>query len=444
MQWGDTGALALPSSGYAHNFQNYAVATDMDGNAQVLWIFRPSPNQQYQLIASRYNTTNNTWQSPLVLADSGSPGDHIDRAALQSDSAGNMMATWRQQINNYAHIYASYFNATTQQWSSPQLMHPLSQDSVGSSVSHLDSQGRWIVAWTQTAGTATSNLGMNLNVRSFNPNTNAWDASFTTIDSFANPTGLGSITVNGPALRQGLNKQLSLNWAVGKIAESSVRKAVLTHSATSNTWTNLPDFSVSNSNNNSFAMINANGKVHAISRQSSGSTQLLQLRYYDQLTNAWSSPTNLVSKNIPFVITPIMDASGAVSVLLSNEINAFNYTLEVLRYNSANGLVQSLEQVVSNSYSPFSTLRADLAGNIIMLWVQQFNEEDPQAGGSRVYARRRDAASAIWSPASQLSNTVSSDMSNPRLSIDGQGRVHAVWQDNDSDAIHKSLLTVRP
>jgi hypothetical protein len=283
-----------------------------------------------------------------------------------------------------------------------------------------------------------------LNVRSFNPNTNAWDASFTTIDSFANPTGLGSIAVSGPALRQGLNKQLSLNWAVGKIADSSVRKAVLTHSATSNTWTNLPDISVSNSNINSFAMIDATGKVHAIARQTSGSTQLLQLRFYDQLTNSWSNPTNLVSKNFPFVITPIMDASGTVSVLLSTEVNAFNYTLEVLRYSSANGLVQSLEQVASNSYTPFATLRADLAGNIITLWVQQFNDEDPQAGGSRIYARRRDAGIATWSPASQLSNTVSNDMGNPRLSIDRQGRVHATWQDNDSDAIHKSLLTVRP
>lgn len=356
-----------------------------------------------------FTTRDGAWGTSSTLSDG-----ITDASAPQitTDKNGNIMAVWSSRSNWVNTLWASYYKAADNSWSTPQLISSENVDAY-SIDTEMDNSGNVWAVWRQKPSNS-------IYARRFIAATASWEE---TSDIDANGHSVHDepqITVdtngNAMAVFKGYGRPNSVYSNYYK-AGSGWQGAQL-----------LEDDNINYANEVQIAFDN-NGNALAVWAQPVSGMHAVWSRYYNVLTDSWGEVSQAGNKSSSpaFELQVAFDNSGTATVVWNQWLDDKN-NLYANRFSSAGGwgtveLIESDD--FGNSYSPQFSI--DALGDVVVVWQSLDDEGAEDIGQIRTV---RYTSSNGW----ESSNTVRIDSDDtamaeePQVVIDANGNAMAVWK----------------
>jgi hypothetical protein len=158
--WSTSASLATASTGYLLNRAS-ELHMDANGNASLVWLEQHEQGTFSQLRTSRFNPSNDTWTTSVLVAPV--PSTKLSIPSLASDSAGNQMVLYRTatQGANSAYpsdgVYVQKFDLASSTWLTPALVKAtpainepfVTSDQITPMVLRIGTGGHAIAVWEE-------------------------------------------------------------------------------------------------------------------------------------------------------------------------------------------------------------------------------------------------------------------------------------------------------
>ena len=127
-----------------------AIAVDVHGNAHVVWEDEWNYNDSGtdpDIFYRSWNATMDTWTRTRVLSNGSD--DISSRPSLATNSNGNVHVVWEEWLASWNNVFYRCWNATTDTWSSAELISTESQDDCWEPQIVADGAGHVHVIWRE-------------------------------------------------------------------------------------------------------------------------------------------------------------------------------------------------------------------------------------------------------------------------------------------------------
>jgi|GEM_PF-1136118 len=409
----DSGALTTPSVGWEAAILLESddtvssgweqIAFDATGNGFALWC------QGSNTFVRRYDKVTNSWGSAVAL-DTGSTTVSIP--TLMVDPQGNAIAAWVQSDGTADSTYVSRYDASTQTWSSAQLVETVSTavSTTSGRLAVAINGSLAAVAWVQSSSIYVARFtGGSWQARELiESNSNAASRPSIALDSSGNVSAVWQQS-DGTAASTYVNRYSvsSSSWGTATLLESS------------GTAVGEPQIAFDGVGNG-MAVWQQGNDVFA--------------RRYDKATDTWAAAVTIDSRtNSVTSVRLVVDAQGnAIAAWVQSDGTASStYTS---RYNQATATwgAATLVETASQAVATFSMATGIDGSYAATAWLQSNGTVND------LYVARFSGGS--WQ-ARELIDSGSTAVNGSVITLDAQGNIAVMW--NQSNATSNSMWVRR-
>ncbi len=372
-----------------------------------------------QLLGQVARASAQGWSGVLTdVSGYASEGHRDDSFDLAVDGAGNAVVVWAL----WSTVHVARYTAGSETWSGPMT---LQSPGPGSGTRHtrvaMDASGNALVIWVEASGDGRIRAARYLVA------TGMWTAPVTISDP-----AMGYVYDAEPVLAVDPAGNALVVWKLtirrDRFSEYVVQGVRFT--AASGTWSSpvaLGAIMPFDTGDEELAVAaDRFGNGVAVWKQTTGSTfpfgtPLQAARY--RAASGWGPPVNLTAPGQSgFYPRVVVDQSGNATVIWADFLQTLG-PVRTVRYTAASdGWSNPFEMTAAANSNPHPQLVVDAAGNVTAIWEE-----------SGLRARRYAAASGAWQPTGPVVSPRTGEpglFSSPRVTVDGQGVVTAVWSNN--------------
>ena len=363
----------------------------------------------YGLDTGELTTPSGTWGAAGTL-ESSSIGAASPRVAFDAD--GNGFAVWRAG----ALVYARRYVRATDTWQTAFVLDSTGNSSASSPVLAVDANGNAVAGWVHS-----DNVSLSIFTAFYDASTGTWGGK-TLVE---NLTGAVS-TTEGYVVAAISGDRAVVGWQYSNGDVYVARRS-------SGTWAAAESIETSsNTARQPNVVIDANGNVLTLWRQSQSSAESILYNRYNAATATWSGPTLLESSSTAADLPRLTFDGGSKAMA----IWAQGSNIVARRYDFAAGNWNTQQTIQSGSGLPdAAVLSSDADGNVVAAWQQSDGTADS------IWVSRYNATSATWTTPQLLessNNAVPSDIRCVTTSTVA-GRAVVAWLQSDGTRI--SLYT---
>jgi len=411
--WGSAQRLELA----AGEAWNPVAAADTAGNVMAVWRQKVGTNTNYSAFANRY-TAEGGWGEPALLS---TPGGDVLESVVATAPDGDVIAVWSEYDNS---VWFNRYVAANDTWSGPQAIVTGEASTLKNIQLRIDDEGNALAVWH---GWASTN---EIRAIRYVKADDAWEASAQTLRNGEIDDLQLAMAANGDAM---------VTWTEynGTVDDVVVRR----YDSSSDAWGNPSVFNASPDSYTeapAIAMdVAGNGMLVWIQDTYDSVTHALTYRLwstrYDVAVDDWSVAEPVGSPVIDLYRPQlVLDGSGNATVVTDGAYgDTWTADVGAWRYLAATGewsTVTVLDSGVGSAYD--AKLVADAHGNVTVVWYQN------EGGVDRIFANRFVVAQESWSTAQRISEVVSETGGGafgPRLAVAPDGSVTAVWTQYDGN-----------
>lgn len=319
------------------------------------------------LDARYYDHTTGTWSVAQTIGGSGVSGTYAFSPAIATDSNGNVMAIWTDQVQ----IYAIEYSAASGTWASSATQISNATSTVYSTGIHLvaDGNGVFTAVWTQADASGAAPY-----IARFSGGT--WSAS-----SSIGYAASGTTTHNAEGVSISANAagNVSVVWGASSTTSGTTTFSIdgAQFDPVANTWSAAaPLFTASSAYTYAYPKVAIDGTGNAIAvweRNDSMGNVTIWESSYNAGTGTWSTVQEMDDANGDGTQNPVvgMDSAGNAEVIWEDFTKS---TAEERHFDAASGTWQSSNSAIfQNGYplTPIFTMNAQgygiLLGQELML-----------------------------------------------------------------------------
>lgn len=351
-----------------------------------------------------------SWGTAALIENSNSGHARFPQIAL--DGNGNAIAVWQQSDGTYENIYANRYTPATG-WGTVELIENGNNGHATQPQIAFDSAGNAIAVWIQADGT-----DYNLHAKRYSASAGSWGTEVLIDDSTAGNATSPQIAFdsNGNAI------------AVWQQSDGSYDSIYARRYTPANGWGNAGVIEVGNNGNAIQPKIVFDSADNAIAiwNQGNGNDDIYINRYTAGV--GWDTEEVIATGSFGNAVSPqiAIDSNGnAIAVWLEHD--GTKVSLYANRYTASTD-VWGGEELIENgddghAYSP--QVAIDSNDNGIVVWHQS-----DSGNTNSVYAKRYTPG-AGWGTEEVIESSVSDDAEYPKIVIDGDDNVIAVWQQDN-------------
>ena len=197
--WTTTEVVSTESTG---NSRDPSIMVDGVGNAHVAWFDGTNyygSGTDRDIFYKRWNATSNTWTTTEVVSTEST--DNSRDPSIAVDGVGNAHVAW-EEMTNYSSsgadedIFYKRWNATSNTWTTTEVVSTESTDSSYFPSIVVDSAGNAHVAWTDATNYGTG-TGLDIFYKRWNATSNTWTTTEVVSTESTGNSEESSIAVDG-------------------------------------------------------------------------------------------------------------------------------------------------------------------------------------------------------------------------------------------------------
>jgi len=396
------------------------LAVDSHGNAIAVW--DQLDNAAHQIYTKRYNANTGTWGA-LEIIDA----THLGSATYPEvavDANDNAIAVWQQHDGTRYNIYANHYDAETASWGSAQVIEHYNGGSAYYPHIASDPDGNAFVAWSHYDG------------HSYNLFTSRYDASTSTWSTHQEIDGSNrSVYSDDIQVSADTNGNAIVVW--GQHDGNRINNYAIHYNANTGTWKNrvvIEHFSAGNTHEPNISM-DANGNAIAVWHEHDGTRNNVYSNRYDATTGSWGDAVLLEHDNAGQADYPAIatDFDGN-AIAIWEQHDGTRYNIYTNRYDAQAATWSGAELIETNNAGNAAApqITIDAQGNGIAVWHQGDGTHD------NIYTNRFDTSADTWGAAELLETHDLGAAIYPRIAVDAEGYVHALWDQHTgtNDSVH--------
>ena len=418
--WGTSQALET-DVGFAFN---PVLAMDAAGNAIAVWD-QDDSMAVAKIWARRYDATNDTWGTAVMISDSG---DYAQLPNIAIEPGGSAIAVWEEDdgIGGF-NVRASRYSASGGSWSASVLLENAAGAAFEPEVA-MDVSGNGIVVWGQEGAPGTFTFDVQSN--RYSAATDTWSGA-ELLELDAGDAFLPRVAIND-------NGDAIVGWEQEAVPFSFIYGArAAVYSATAGAWGNAATLSAAGGDVEATQVgIDVDGNATVVWRQDGGAgVYNIHANRQPVATGNWSAAVILDTGGDNAGFPQLGVGVGGDSIVVWEQFNAAGFLDGfATTYSTLAGAWDTAATIETGTGSVFfPRVATDAGGNAIVAWAQN---DGTGTNTGNVFGNRYVADTGTWGTVIMLDDGTGVDVGPPGLAMHANGVAATAWpQVNVSGAI---------